>query len=92
MVLDFSDYKSNYYDMDWMKFICFLCDDGWTQSDIAAKASCSQSMVSALKTGTRKEPGWGLGQRLLALSFPLPTPAPDQEAAHELSEVINDNL
>jgi len=53
--------------MNWKKIIHDLVCSGLTQAQIADLAATGQSHVSGLLRGERKQPGWALGERLLAL-------------------------
>ena len=53
--------------MNWPSIIQDLIDSGLTQAQIAELALTGQSHISGLLRGERKQPGWALGDRLLAL-------------------------
>ena len=53
--------------MNWTSIIQDLMASGLSQSEIAAKCQTGQSHISGLFRGERKQPGWQLGQSLIAL-------------------------
>lgn len=53
--------------MNWPTIIQDLLTAGMTQAEIAESCDTGQSHVSGLLRGERKQPGWALGDRLLAL-------------------------
>lgn len=53
--------------MNWTKIIRDIMDTGLTQMQIAVLVVSSQSHISFLYRGGRKQPGWSLGDRLLSL-------------------------
>jgi CRP-like cAMP-binding protein len=53
--------------MNWTSIIQDLLDAGMTQAQIADACDTGQSHVSGLLRGDRKQPGWSLGDRLIAL-------------------------
>jgi transcriptional regulator with XRE-family HTH domain len=53
--------------MNWPSIIQNLIDSGLTQAQIAELVDTGQSHISGLLRGERKQPGWALGDRLLAL-------------------------
>ncbi len=53
--------------MNWPNLIKDLLDTGMTQAKIADVCGTGQSHVSALLRGDRRQPGWALGDRLIAL-------------------------
>lgn len=53
--------------MNWTSIIQDLLDSGLTQAQLAELADTGQSHISGLLRGERKQPGWALGDRLLAL-------------------------
>ena len=53
--------------MNWTSIIQDLMASGLSQSDIANACGTGQSHISGLFRGDRKQPGWQLGQSLIAL-------------------------
>lgn len=53
--------------MNWKALIRDLIETGLTQQQIAQACGTGQSHISALARGSRKSPGWELGERILRL-------------------------
>ena len=53
--------------MNWPNIIQELIDSGLTQAQIAELCNTGQSHISSILRGSRKQPGWALGDRLIAL-------------------------
>ncbi len=53
--------------MNWPSIIQDIIASGLTQAQIADRCETGQSHISGLLRGERKQPGWALGDRLLAL-------------------------
>jgi transcriptional regulator with XRE-family HTH domain len=53
--------------MNWPSLIKDIIGSGMTQAQIAERVGTGQSHISELYRGGRKQPGWALGDRLLAL-------------------------
>lgn len=52
---------------NWTQIIQDLIDSGMTQVQIAESVNSGQSHISCLYCGSRKSPGWQLGDALLRL-------------------------
>ena len=59
--------------MDWTEMLADLRDRGWTQKLLAEHCKVSQSSISAIATGTTKDPAHSLGTKLQVL-FDAGTP------------------
>ena len=53
--------------MDWKTIIKEIQDCGLTQNQIKAACGCSQSLISAIATGTKGNPSFATGQAMIAL-------------------------
>lgn len=78
--------------MNWQTIIQDLLDAGMTQAQIAESCETGQSHISGLYRGTRKEPGYGLGTRLVKLyarrcrNAAQPDRRTDAEPGHVMAE------
>ena len=53
--------------MDWKSIVKEMKDCGLTQNQIKAACGCSQSLISGIATGVKKNPSYATGQAMLAL-------------------------
>lgn len=51
--------------MNWQIMIQEMMESGWTQEDIARACDCSQTVISFLKTGKRRNVKFKTGVKLI---------------------------
>ena len=67
LALVFRDLICNNTTMNWETIISELMGAGLSQELIAKKCGTSQSNISSLLNGSRKSPGWPIGDSLIRL-------------------------